>query len=114
MDTSFLFATLIDLLVSLVCPAIVAISMFILWRSLRRVGVEDRLPLRLLANGFGYLFLSFAVPFAIGLVAILLEDSADALSEFWFSVPAAFLTVVGAIYIALGTKRLAREIASGE
>ena len=111
-ETSFLIESLIDVLISLIGPVVIGISMFVLWLTLRRAvntnPHTDPHAIGLLANGFGFLFLSIAAPFAIGLITLLLGDSADEISEFWFSMPAAILTVIGTIYIVLGTKKLVR------
>ncbi len=108
MDTSFLVEALIDVLVSLIGPVVIGISMFVLWRTLRRIGSSNSRAFGLLADGFGFLFLSIAAPFVVGLIALLVGDSADEISELWFSVPATLLTVVGTIYIVLGTKAMVR------
>lgn len=83
--------------------------MFVVWRSLRSVAAKDFPGFGALAKGFGFLFLSVALPFSIGVVAIVLGDSADEISELWFTVPAAVLTLVGTVYIAIGARQFSGQ-----
>lgn len=103
-------AFLTETLLYFLGPVLLATSLFLLWRCFRRAGYERNSAFATLARGFGLLFLSIALPFAMMLVALLaFEDSTDHISGLWFDLPAALLAVSGTVQIAFGTKRLRQQ-----
>lgn len=92
-------------------PIVAAVCLLVASISLRRASTITNVPsFRFLSNAFAWYFSSLAIPVvSLFLMALVLEDVAEDVSEHVFDLMVVIPLLVGTVYLVLGTTKLRSE-----